>query len=169
VHLYLTHASLAHPSPCPKRHLDWFSRFLYSSRQKVPILYNGSPLPLKIVLVHGDLDRHLMHTCKSFLAVFYTAWITWEDITLSRQLGDDLSDTYIMLFKICRRFPWRRWVMTSDWIWQLSDLDKVTGWKAEQKVCVLEYIFDIFRLIFSVSIHWWWIVRRTQRLPVNCE
>jgi len=34
----------AQSSPQPKRQFDRFSRFLHSSRQKVPILYNGTPL-----------------------------------------------------------------------------------------------------------------------------
>jgi len=35
----------AYPSPQPKRHLDWFSRFLHSSLQTVPILYSGLLIP----------------------------------------------------------------------------------------------------------------------------
>jgi len=40
----LTHASLGSPESIPKRHLNWFSRFLYCSRQKGPTLHNGPPL-----------------------------------------------------------------------------------------------------------------------------
>jgi len=43
----------AHPSPNPKRHLDWFSRFLHSSPQSVPVLYSGLPLPSKLPLPMG--------------------------------------------------------------------------------------------------------------------
>jgi len=39
----------AHSSPYPKRHLDR----LHSSRQSVPILYNGHPFPLKMALSRG--------------------------------------------------------------------------------------------------------------------
>jgi len=52
----------AHPSPQPKRHLDWFSPFLHRPRQSVTILYNGLPLsPVKITPSHGDLDLYLIH------------------------------------------------------------------------------------------------------------
>jgi len=38
-----------------------FQAFLHSSRQKVPILYNGRPFPPKLPLPMGDLDPHLTH------------------------------------------------------------------------------------------------------------
>jgi len=41
---HLIHGYLGHPSPYPKHHLDRFSHFMYSSRQKVPVCYNGLPL-----------------------------------------------------------------------------------------------------------------------------
>jgi len=49
--------SWAPPSLQSKRHLDLdrFSRFCTDYRS-VPILYNGPPLPLKIVLPYGDVD-----------------------------------------------------------------------------------------------------------------
>ena len=39
----------------------------------------------------------------------------------------------------------------------------------KRQLVFLEYILDIFRLIYSVSKHWWKTVQRTQRSPVNCE
>jgi len=44
---------LAHRSPQPKRHLDWFSRFCTDDRKVPAIRYNGTPLPLKTAPFHG--------------------------------------------------------------------------------------------------------------------
>jgi len=41
-----------HTNPNPKRRLDWFSRFC-TSHGRVAILYNGPPLPLKLLLPVG--------------------------------------------------------------------------------------------------------------------
>jgi len=49
----------AHLSPQPKWQIDWFSHFLHSSWQKVPILYNGCPYPPELPLPMGGLDPHL--------------------------------------------------------------------------------------------------------------
>ena len=38
-----------------------FLPFLHSSRQKVPMLYNGWSFPKKLLLLMGDLDPHLIH------------------------------------------------------------------------------------------------------------
>jgi len=44
----------AHPSLQPKRQIvDRFSRFLHSSRQKDPILYNGRPFPQTLPIPRG--------------------------------------------------------------------------------------------------------------------
>jgi len=81
VQSYLSGAANVHPhlklmlpwarqSPHPKRHLDWFSHFLYSS------LYNGPPLsPSNLPLRQGDgptsntwfLWAHLSPQCKQHL------------------------------------------------------------------------------------------------------
>ena len=52
-------ASSAPPSAHPKWHLDG-SPFLHTSRQTVPIFYNGPPLPpWKLPFPMDDLDPHL--------------------------------------------------------------------------------------------------------------
>jgi len=44
---HLTHVSLAHPSPCPKRHLDQFSRFSTDHRRQSLYFTIGRPFPLQ--------------------------------------------------------------------------------------------------------------------------
>jgi len=44
MHIYMLLRT--HLSPHTTRYLDRFSRFLHSSRHRVPILYTGPPLPL---------------------------------------------------------------------------------------------------------------------------
>jgi len=52
---------LAHPSPQPKRHLNWLSRFCADDRS-VPILHNGTPLPPQnCPLPWGRSGPHLIH------------------------------------------------------------------------------------------------------------
>jgi len=55
----LMHAS-AQWSPQPKWQIDQFSRCLHSSQQKVPILYNGRPIPQNCPS-HGGSGPHLIH------------------------------------------------------------------------------------------------------------
>ena len=52
---------LAHRSPQPKRHLDWFSRFCTDDRKVPAIRYNGTPLPLKTAPFHRGCGPHLIH------------------------------------------------------------------------------------------------------------
>jgi len=61
---HLIHASLAHPNPNLKRHLDIGSAVLHSSQQSVPILYNGPPL--KLVPYFGGSRPHLIDLHGSF-------------------------------------------------------------------------------------------------------
>jgi len=56
---HLIHASLAHPSPQSKRHLDRFSRFC-KVHVRVSSSMSEHVLPLKIASSHGDLYLHLM-------------------------------------------------------------------------------------------------------------
>ena len=58
----LPRASLAHPSPNPKRHLDRFSCFFCTAHgRESPYFTTGRPFPpLKLPLPMGDLDPHLI-------------------------------------------------------------------------------------------------------------
>jgi len=49
---HLTHAILSPPESIPQTACQSVQPFLHSSWQKVPILYNGPPLPLNIALSH---------------------------------------------------------------------------------------------------------------------
>jgi len=57
----VTHASLGPPESIPHTYTHTASRsvrpFLHNSRQKVPILYNGQPFPLKIAPSHWGSGR----------------------------------------------------------------------------------------------------------------
>jgi len=68
-----------HPSPQPKWHLDRFSRFC-TAHDRVPIFYNGPPLPQKIALPMGYLDP--IYRPKWFLR--YT-WVTTQTASPSVQ------------------------------------------------------------------------------------
>jgi len=57
---HLTRGSLVHPTQHPKTASQLDQPFTHSSRQTVPILYNGSPSP-KMPFPMGDLDPHLIH------------------------------------------------------------------------------------------------------------
>jgi len=58
------------------------------------------------------------------LLYFYTAGITWEDVTLFRQLGDHLSATYVCYLKYAGGF------LEDGELWHQICFD---GWKCFQK------------------------------------
>ena len=58
---YLIRASLGLPKFTTQMASRSVQLFLHSSRQKVPILYNGRPFPPKRPRPLGDLDLHLIH------------------------------------------------------------------------------------------------------------
>jgi len=57
---HLTHDSMAHPSPQPKRHLDPYSRFCTDDRRMFLYFTMGHPFPQKLPIPMGDLDPHLI-------------------------------------------------------------------------------------------------------------
>ena len=50
---------LTHPSPQPKRKIDWFSRFCTDHGRVSLYFTTGRPPPLKLTLPMGDLDPYL--------------------------------------------------------------------------------------------------------------
>jgi len=58
--LHLTHASLGHPRPYPKRHLDRFSRFCTSHGRESLYFTLGRSFPLKIAPSHGESGPHVI-------------------------------------------------------------------------------------------------------------
>jgi len=63
LHLHLTHCSLAHPSPQPKRHLDRFSLFCTDNGRVSLYFTMARPFhpASKLLLPMGDVDPHLIH------------------------------------------------------------------------------------------------------------
>jgi len=50
----------AHPSPNPKRHLDWFSRFCTTHGRASLCFTTGRPFPVKITTSYGGSGPHLI-------------------------------------------------------------------------------------------------------------
>jgi len=61
LHSHLICGSLGSPDSASQVTSRLVEPFLHSSRQKVPILYNGRPFPSKLPFPMGDLDQHLIH------------------------------------------------------------------------------------------------------------
>jgi len=58
---HLIHASLAHPNPQPKQHLDRFSHFCTAHGRASVYFTMGRPSPSKLTIPMGDLDPNLIH------------------------------------------------------------------------------------------------------------